>query len=665
MSTSTTTANAPIVFIMDNVADHQSMADGLYANYEVHVLSSDGDALAQMASILDGRSGIEAIHLVSHGSAGELDLGTTQLNSGNLADHSASLALIRASLSQDADFLIYGCDVAQGDKGLAFVNALAEATGADIAASDDITGPAASGSDADLEVQSGSIEAASLDQSHFQTALTTAPVFSDSFGLLTTYNDTAAIDIFSPITGTLTADDDETASNLLAFSVSGTGSSAFGQLSVETNGDFTFTPDAQAINAMVDGQTETVTFSVSVTDGEGLTSSKDLTVSLIGATDTPVVSLSAPNFTLVEDGASAGWTGGNLLSGTLTLEDPEGSLGDTTGSRFVVLGDSFQGDSGEFYAIGQAGNLYLGADGSYEYTPSAPAIDALGDGETLTDTFTFSVENVSGVVGTGSLSVQVIGTDDLPVITLTAPSASLVEAGGQLNAQSGQHAAQIGVLMGDAEGAATVDVGAMVDQGWSLSDDLGHLTFSGVYGAATLSLASRTLVYELDNNKTATQALTDGQPVSESFTIKVVDEQDQTAEATAVFSIIGADDAPTLAIQDLQELQSGAIGRYTGIFRLGDVDTDPASYGALTYGIDGGYFDDGGVSGYTGGFGTLSVDPQSGRFDYVGDSRVIANILGGDVVYDSFSVNVFNSSGLLGSVEYEVQLVGWTPPPEA
>ncbi|MBF0621207.1 MAG: DUF4347 domain-containing protein [Magnetococcales bacterium] len=44
------------------------------------------------------------------------------------------------ALSEDADILFYGCDVAAGDDGTAFVKGLSQLTGADVTASTDTTG---------------------------------------------------------------------------------------------------------------------------------------------------------------------------------------------------------------------------------------------------------------------------------------------------------------------------------------------------------------------------------------------------------------------------------------------------------------------------------------------------------------------------------------------
>ena len=56
--------------------------------------------------------------------------------------------------------MIYGCDVAQTDAGRALIDSLARLTGADVAASTDLTGSALLGGDWDLEYANGDIETA-------------------------------------------------------------------------------------------------------------------------------------------------------------------------------------------------------------------------------------------------------------------------------------------------------------------------------------------------------------------------------------------------------------------------------------------------------------------------------------------------------------------------
>lgn len=75
--------------------------------------------------------------------------------------HAQQLAGIGAALSEHGDILLYGCNVAEGAMGLQFIDALAQATGADVAASTDTTGTAPGGNLV-LEARTGTIEAGPL-----------------------------------------------------------------------------------------------------------------------------------------------------------------------------------------------------------------------------------------------------------------------------------------------------------------------------------------------------------------------------------------------------------------------------------------------------------------------------------------------------------------------
>ncbi|TAH15273.1 MAG: DUF4347 domain-containing protein [Oscillatoriales cyanobacterium] len=66
----------------------------------------------------------------------------------------------RNSLRENADILLYGCEVAAGEAGQNFLKRLSEITGANIAASATPTGSAELGGDWNLEVQTGPIAAA-------------------------------------------------------------------------------------------------------------------------------------------------------------------------------------------------------------------------------------------------------------------------------------------------------------------------------------------------------------------------------------------------------------------------------------------------------------------------------------------------------------------------
>jgi VCBS repeat-containing protein len=163
-----------IVFLMGNLPDLQALIGGIKPGVEVHILDPQGDGIAQMDSILNGRSGIDAIHIFSHGASGSLALGTTTLNSNTLLDHQAQLAELGSHLTSTGDLLLYGCNVAQSADGQAFIESIARTTGADVAASTDLTGAASLGGDWVLEAQTGAVEEQNLSIDSFASVLDVA-----------------------------------------------------------------------------------------------------------------------------------------------------------------------------------------------------------------------------------------------------------------------------------------------------------------------------------------------------------------------------------------------------------------------------------------------------------------------------------------------------------
>ena len=153
-----------VAFVDPTVDDAAAIIAALGSAAEVVILNPETNAVDQIADVLTGRSGLEAIHIFSHGNSGQLVFASGTLDLGTLGDHGAALETIGAALSLDGDIFLYGCDVGAGADGAAFLKALAQATNADVAASDDPTGSADLGGDWDLERSEGSVDRSEIDQ---------------------------------------------------------------------------------------------------------------------------------------------------------------------------------------------------------------------------------------------------------------------------------------------------------------------------------------------------------------------------------------------------------------------------------------------------------------------------------------------------------------------
>ncbi|MGJ5633573.1 DUF4347 domain-containing protein [Nostoc sp. CALU 1950] len=148
-------SNQNIIFIDQAVIDYESLIAGIQPGTSVVILDSTTDGVEQITQALQGGK-YQSVQIISHGSSGSLQLGTTLLNVNNLNSYTNQLQQWRNYLTDDADILLYGCNVASFDQ--TFVQQLSQITGADVAASDDITGNAELGGDWDLEVKIGEIE---------------------------------------------------------------------------------------------------------------------------------------------------------------------------------------------------------------------------------------------------------------------------------------------------------------------------------------------------------------------------------------------------------------------------------------------------------------------------------------------------------------------------
>nr|WP_249729050.1 putative Ig domain-containing protein [Acidovorax sp. CCYZU-2555] len=146
-----------IFFVFDNLPDWQTLAAAVPDGAELVVLDGSQDGLDQIAAHLQGRSDISALHILSHGEAGRVQLGSSSLGVQEAQARADLLERIGSSLTADGDILLYGCDVASGAAGQQFIEQLARLTQADVAASVDATGSALRGGNWQLEAQAGEV----------------------------------------------------------------------------------------------------------------------------------------------------------------------------------------------------------------------------------------------------------------------------------------------------------------------------------------------------------------------------------------------------------------------------------------------------------------------------------------------------------------------------
>src|SRR5207344_434658 len=152
------------------------------------------------------------------------------------------------------------------------------------------------------------------------------------------------------------------------------------------------------------GQTVTDTFSYQMQDGAGASASANLVVTITGTNDLPVAN---------DDAAAVQEDVTLAAAGDVLANDTDVDAGDT---QTVTLVNGAAGNVGAAVA-GTYGTVTINANGSYTYTlnNAAAIVQQLRAGQTVTDTFSYQMQDGAGASASANLVVTLTGTNDLPV----------------------------------------------------------------------------------------------------------------------------------------------------------------------------------------------------------------------------------------------------------
>ena len=209
----------------------------------------------------------------------------------------------------------------------------------------------------------------------------------------------------------------------------------YGSYALDATGGWTYTLDnsnatVQALNV---GQTLTDTFTAATVDG----TAKVVTITINGANDTPAAAAdNNAGDPVTESGVNPGNTpfagdpsaAGNVLTNDLDV--------DSADTKTVVAVNNEAPNVGN-PLTGTYGTLTLLADGSWSYAldNADPNTNALAQGQTATDVFTYTMADASGATSSAPLTIAITGTNDAPDIIIRSgdsATANLPETGAGL-----------------------------------------------------------------------------------------------------------------------------------------------------------------------------------------------------------------------------------------
>ncbi len=342
-----------------------------------------------------------------------------------------------------------------------------------------------------------------------------------------------------PITGNALLNASDPDGDPLTVSAgTGTINGTYGDLTLASNGDYTYTLHSGAqvesmLEAIRESGTEsaTETFHYTVSDGHGGFDDSVIIIHLnefVPENQAPVA---------VDDTGNAtelGITAGADANGNVLTNDTDDNSHD---ALYVSQVNGDAGDVGVLVA-GAYGSVTIHSDGSYTYVVDNAnvTVDALNVGGTLTDSFTYQVSDGQGGTDTATLTITINGTDDAPVAH--ADFGAATEAG--ITAGSD---ATGNVLTSDTD-VDNVHGDLVVSQVNGADANVDH-SVVGAYGSVTIN-TDGSYTYVVDNANVTVDALNVGGTLTDSFTYQVSDGQGGFDSQTLTITIHGTDDAPVV-----------------------------------------------------------------------------------------------------------------------
>src|SRR6185369_15551464 len=229
------------------------------------------------------------------------------------------------------------------------------------------------------------------------------------------------------------------------------------------------------------------------------------------------------------------------------------------------------------------------------------------------------VTDDQGATATQQVVVTVNGTNDAPVITSAAQTGSVTEDGTQVVSGT--------VTSSDVDHFATA----------AYSGDT-----TGTYGSFTVDCSTGVWTYTLDN--AGNQDLAAGESHTETFTVKVTDDQGATATQQVVVTVNGTNDAPVIT----SAAQTGSVTEdgtqvVSGTVTSSDVD----HFATAAYSGD-----------TTGTYGSFTVDSSTGVWTYTLDNAGNQDLAAGESHTETFTVTVTDDQGATATQQVVVTVNG-------
>ena len=410
----------------------------------------------------------------------------------------------------------------------------------------------------------------------------------------------------------------------------------YGTLTMNADGSYSYVADQAAADALDAGDTATDVFNYTVTSGSQ-TDTALLTITVTGINDAPVAANDTGSVN--EDATLTVANGsGDLVENNDTDLDPDAVLTITEIRTGSTEGSGTSGTVGSSLT-GTYGTITVNSDGSYTYVADQDAADALDAGDTVTDTFNYTLSDGTAT-DTATITITITGVDD----DITAvDDTDAVDEDGSISRSAGT-SYDLDSDDSDPDEDDTTSTSTITairtgsTEGSGTAGSLGS-GLTGTYGTLTVNsdgsysyVADQAAADDLDLNDTAIDYF--------NYTVT---SGSQTDIAVLAITVTGINDAPVAANDtgSVDEDSTLTVSNGSGdLVENNDTDPDDSAslvISAIRLGGTEGSGTAGTIgSGLTGTYGTITVN-ANGSYTYIADQAAADALDAGDTVTDVFN----------------------------
>ncbi|MCP6692118.1 beta strand repeat-containing protein, partial [Pseudomonas donghuensis] len=385
--------------------------------------------------------------------------------------------------------------------------------------------------------------------------------------------------------------------------------------------NWTYTLNNAAAQHLAQGQTATETYVVTLNDGHGSTTTRDVTITITGTNDQVQITSGVQAGDAKED------SGDYAASGSITFTDV-----DLIDTHSVSVTPGASGYLGTFTTNPLSDSTGTGSGSlGWNFAVNNSALQFLGQGQSVTQTY-----NV--VIGDGAVqtvSITITGTNDQPTLTIVDSTGAMNEGNGTATlSDSGA------LSFADLDNADTVTVSqtANNDIVWSAG-----VLNAGVASALVTGFSVDQNSWDYSSNQNL-DFLGAGETIAFSYAVVATDDSGAANAAsstqTVTITITGTNDAPVLSFatgNDAGAVQEDTTLSVSGQFSSADIDHAATATWSIA-GTD------------TGTYGSIVVD-STGKWTYTlangtdGVASAVQSLKAGESHDEVFSVQVSDGLG--------------------